>query len=502
MSEAAYYTEQFPIARQLVESYFQSEPQRDQLFCRAKVLLALIIDHESREFSGTSLLIKKKLAISEIMYSLETAMAPTNLARYRSLVYNISLSFWEIVRPFMRRERAGAFANEFSQVIMCLEKQDDNDVEWRILLLSAAAICADDEKNNKAATDYVEKAINLTEQLISSLSNEQQKLLKTLNDCRSEVDLAMNAFREIEEREELVTRPPKIDPDLNDDDPYYTTPLVCPPLEGLAAEGKEKVKDILNEAQLRRADVDAKMKDVLALKNIRNEHLIRLHCERIALNPSDAKRYSSLPVITSNYRLNYLSQIQCISSGVISDKEAEPVLLTILKKLEETPEGEIRNETIFDICRFCWMSPFVPQKSIAMKFMELARNANNVLSQTLRVKLDICEAFAKLSNIEEFAGKTALSQNLTLSQIDGIKVGQRIEVVKLLERSLTMTVASFPDKYIVIEVCCWLWNIVIPLLTKRTRSKVHSALRAIAVALESISADYLPTLRSLVYHEL
>jgi hypothetical protein len=502
MSEAAYYTEQFPIARQLVESYFQSEPQRDQLFCRAKVLLALIIDHESREFSGTSLLIKKKLAISEIMYSLETAMAPTNLARYRSLVYNISLSFWEIVRPFMRRERAGAFANEFSQVIMCLEKQDDNDVEWRILLLSAAAICADDEKNNKAATDYVEKAINLTEQLISSLSNEQQKLLKTLNDCRSEVDLAMNAFREIEEREELVTRPPKIDPDLNDDDPYYTTPLVCPPLEGLAAEGKEKVKDILNEAQLRRADVDAKMKDVLALKNIRNEHLIRLHCERIALNPSDAKRYSSLPVITSNYRLNYLSQIQCISSGVISDKEAEPVLLTILKKLEETPEGEIRNETIFDICRFCWMSPFVPQKPIAMKFMELARNANNVLSQTLRVKLDICEAFAKLSNIEEFAGKTALSQNLTLSQIDGIKVGQRIEVVKLLERSLTMTVASFPDKYIVIEVCCWLWNIVIPLLTKRTRSKVHSALRAIAVALESISADYLPTLRSLVYHEL
>jgi hypothetical protein len=501
MAEAAYYAEQFHIARQLVEIYFQSEPQRDQLFCRAKVLLALIINYESRELSGSSLLLKKKLAVSEIISALDIAVSPTNLSRYRSLVYNISLSFWEIVRPFMRRERAASFSNEFNQVIISLEKQDDNDVEWRILLLSAAAICADDEKNSKAATDYVEKAINLMEQLIASLSNEEQKLLKTLNDCRSEVDLAMNAFREIEDREELVKKPRKIDPDLPDDDPYYTTPILYPPLEGLAAEGKEKVKDMLNEAQLRRADVDSKMKDVLTLKNIRNEHLIRLHCERIALNPSDAKRYSTLPGITSTYRLNYLSQVQCISSGVFPEKEAEPVLLTILKKLEETPESEIRNETIFDICRFCWMFPS-SQKSIAMKYMELARNANSVLSQTLRVKLDICEAFAKLSNIEEFVSQLALSQNLTSSQIEGIKVGQRIEVVKLLERSLTMTVASFPGKYLVVEICSWLWNIIIPLLTKRTRSKVHSALRAIATSLESISVEYLPTLRNLVYHEL
>jgi hypothetical protein len=484
----------------LIEFYFQSDPQKDHFFCRAKVLLGCLINFESRHLSGTASIAARKRAVAELMLALETAVSPINAARYRTLVYNTSICLWEIVRPFLRSDRGRQFASEFNQLMASLEKLDDGDLEWRIFLLSAAAFCADDEKNAKNATDYVEKAVSLMDQLLSALGLEEQKLLKVLIECKTEVDLAMNAFREIQDREELLKKPRKIDPDLPPDDEYYTRPIEYPPLQGLAAEGYDKVKEMLDEAQSRRGDVDTKMKDILHLKNLRNEQLIRLHCARIALNPQDGKRYSALPNIQQNFRLNFLVQVQCILSNAITDKEWEQTFLQMLKKLDEMPENEKRNETVLDICRTTWR---LNQSSIARKYMEVARNNfKTALSQNLRIKMDICEAFNKLDMIDEVVKQATLQQSLTKSQVEGLKLNLRIDVIKVMERALTMSLAGIEDRYLIVEISSYLWNIMIPLLTKRTRVRLHSTIRSISTALETIALDYIPSLRALIHHEL
>lgn len=514
LAEGAYYTENYKICRQLLEFYFQNEPQRDQFYCRGKITFGLLINYESREASGTMNIAQKKKAISELLQALEIATAPNNQSRYKFIVYNLSVAFWEIVRPFLRSERAASFANEFNLVVNALEKQEENDLEWRILLLSAASLCADDEKNIKNATDYVDKAIGLLETLIQALAQEEQKLLKTLTDCKNEVDIAMNAFREIQEREELMKKPRKIDPDLPFDDPYYTQPIIYPPLQGLAAEGYEKVKEMLDEAQYRRGDVDIKMKDILHLKILRSEHLIRLHCQRVAVNPGDAKRYSTLPNVTNDFRQNYLVQIQCILSNIIPEKEWEMTFQQLLTNLEKLPESEKRNETILDIARIAWKI-FCPTKpsstsilpatiGVCRKFMEVVQTKITLpLSQRLRIKQDICDAYQKFSLIEENVTKATQKQPLTSNQIEGYCVSQRIDVIKLIERALTMAVASVEDKYLVMEIAAILWNVLYPLLTTNiNRTKVHATIRAISSALESIDLTFSPVLKSFLYHEL
>ena len=98
-----------------------------------------------------------------------------------------------------------------------MEGQDDSDKEWRIMYLSAAAVCFDDEKQTKPASDYVDKAIEHSEGLLAKTLKVEDSALVELKRAQEEVDKIMSAFRSIEEREELMHKPKKIDPDLEDD---------------------------------------------------------------------------------------------------------------------------------------------------------------------------------------------------------------------------------------------------------------------------------------------
>lgn len=98
-----------------------------------------------------------------------------------------------------------------------MEGQDDADKEWRIMYLSAAAVCFEDDKQTKIASDYVDKAIEHSEALLASTMKTEDMALAELNKAQQEVDKIMGAFRKIEEREEMMHKPKKIDPDLEED---------------------------------------------------------------------------------------------------------------------------------------------------------------------------------------------------------------------------------------------------------------------------------------------
>lgn len=298
VAECAFKTENYTVSRTVLEKFLQLDPQLDHLYCRAKVLLGLLINYESRNMNGNESIKWHKYAVSEIMVALDVAVNPKNVNRYKFMVFNISVAFWKVVHPFLRPNRAKFFVAEIKRVVAALEEQNDADKEWRIMFLSAAAVCCEDEKNVAGATEHVDKAIDHGDGLLQVTLLEEERLNAILKNASTEKDRIMVAFRQIEDQEILRNKPKKIDPDAPPKDPNEPpTPRVLPPLTGLAAEGYEKVKALLDVSQARKAVADADLRVVVERRNVQLEALLRLYLQRVSANVADAKRFAALPQV-------------------------------------------------------------------------------------------------------------------------------------------------------------------------------------------------------------
>ena len=141
LSENAFHSGKQVIARRVLEHFLQRAPEKDQYYCRANILMGLLLDYEAQGSYGIESIRKRKIAVSQMMLSIDVATAPENALRYDFLVYNTSLSCWRVIRPFMRAGRAKHFCTEVSRISAALEKCDDQDMAWRVMFLSAAAYC-------------------------------------------------------------------------------------------------------------------------------------------------------------------------------------------------------------------------------------------------------------------------------------------------------------------------------------------------------------------------
>ena len=138
-AEKEFYAGRHSVAREVVEDFLRRPPQKDQYYCRANTLMGLIIDHEAKCSTGTDSIIKRKMALSLMIIAIDVATAPQNLPKYNFVVFNTSLSFWEVIRPYLTAGKAKYFSVEVCHMSAALEKCDDPDMAWRIMYLSAAA---------------------------------------------------------------------------------------------------------------------------------------------------------------------------------------------------------------------------------------------------------------------------------------------------------------------------------------------------------------------------
>lgn len=317
VAQAALYTENYDIAKEVLALYFQTDQQLDQFYCDAKIVKALLVKYDSRNMNGTESMNFHKLAVAELMEALEISLSPKhNLSRYKFLVFNISTAFYKIVHPFLRTGRAKFFAPEMTKVVNAVEAQDDPDLDWRVMLLSAAAVCMDDDKQAKPAVDYIDKAILHMENLLTKTKTRETKLVTESDKANKEAVEVMTAFRAIEDREMQLLKPRKIDPDevkrqtsitynmhltriFKNQDPEvalepYDPGANLPPLEGLAAEGIDRVNELLDESQLVKSEADEKLKINNEIKRGLQETLNRLYRQRVYTAPADSKRWVHL----------------------------------------------------------------------------------------------------------------------------------------------------------------------------------------------------------------
>jgi hypothetical protein len=498
VAESAFQTENYDVARKVVERFLQFSPQLDHVYCRAKVLMGLLINYETRHMNGNESIKWHKFAVAELMVALDVVTKPKNVARYKFMIFNISVSFWKIVHPFLRPNRAKYFVAEMKRMVAALEEQNDPDKEWRIMFLSAAAVCCDDEKNAVSAAEQVDKAIEHADALLQKTLIEEARLEAILKEASAEKDRIMIAFRQIEEQEILRTKPKKIDPDAPPVDPNAPpSPRVLPPLTGLALEGYDKVKSLLDVSQAKKAAADADLRVIVEKRNVQLEALFRLYQQRVSVHPTDAKRFAALPAVQKYPRGSALVQLQCMLSDVVPDKEWEATLQALVKKLAEGPASMVRNETLADLARASWR---LNQRKVALHACELALEGN-VVNKTLKVKTDICAALKVLSDITLDSANEVSGSRLSVKQAEGYFTTKRIEGVKALESALQACLKLENCQFLAQEICIAMWNALVPLLQTHLRQRVHSSLRAMASALRSVSSP-LSLLRHEVHAEL
>lgn len=96
--------------------------------------------------------------------------------------------------------------------------------------------------------------------------------------------------------------------------------------------------------------------------------------------------------------------------------------------------------------------------------------------------------------------KTA-KQRLSKKQTEGFIANKKIDVIKLLERSLGICMARAPDKLLAQEICVLIWNASVPLLQGHLRLRIYTALKAVAVTLEAVGSS-LAGLRAQMHYEI
>ena len=72
---------------------------------------------------------------TSVVYLLKAINFAKDKKRYFFIVYNASLLYWKIARPFLREGCKKILHPSLSQIVKALELIEDDDYDWRALLM-------------------------------------------------------------------------------------------------------------------------------------------------------------------------------------------------------------------------------------------------------------------------------------------------------------------------------------------------------------------------------
>jgi tetratricopeptide (TPR) repeat protein len=188
LAETAYLTENYSLARELIEEFLLQNPQQDSFFCHAKIILGLLIDHEANSTYGEVNIQQRKFALKELQIALQVAISTENKDRYQFLIFNISIECWKIARQFLRKGRAKFFKEEMGQICQSLETLKDVDKNWLITFMSGTAYCLEDGEDPKKALELLDKALLLAEELVTEANQKETKKREQLTSLSKEIE--------------------------------------------------------------------------------------------------------------------------------------------------------------------------------------------------------------------------------------------------------------------------------------------------------------------------
>ncbi|KAM8924779.1 cilia- and flagella-associated protein 46 [Pelodytes ibericus] len=133
-----------------LQMYFKNEPPPNQFYGRAYLCKAQL--HAPQAATSMEELEKS------VAYYLKAISFAKQQERYHFLVYNASVLYWQMVRPFLKPERRHLLIPSLSAVVKALEEINECDKDWRAELMMELLDCMLDAPKTKQAADFAASA--------------------------------------------------------------------------------------------------------------------------------------------------------------------------------------------------------------------------------------------------------------------------------------------------------------------------------------------------------
>lgn len=282
-AETAFITENQTISRNLVEEFLLQSPQHDSFYCRAKILLGLLIDFEASSTYGEVNIRQRKLALNELTTALNVAIHLNNKDRYQYLLFNISIECWKIIRQFLRKGRAKYFKEEMIQFCQSIDGLKEIDATtWLITFYSGTAYCCEDADDSKKAWELLDKALLLAEELVAEITLKETKKFEQLGGISKQIDEIQKLIHIEEEK-----NGDKKNSGHNSD-------------EQLPGGGGELIQQ-LHHLQKQLAVTKDEYKEVCESKVPLQDRVMRLYFQKIYSFPAEGKKLLTLPQVRPSY---------------------------------------------------------------------------------------------------------------------------------------------------------------------------------------------------------
>lgn len=206
LAETSYNTENYLITRKILDNFLQKYYQKDQYYCRAKLLLGLIIVNEATKNYGSECIKYRKIALKSMIEALEVANNNENIHRYSFIIYNATILCWKVIQPFLRTGRAKYFTSEMQKLSNSLELISDSDKDWRIIILCATSYTLYDDNQNKLASDLLDKACEHAEKMLKIVQEKEILINTNRSNCTKEIENLISIIRNVEEHTNNVNK--------------------------------------------------------------------------------------------------------------------------------------------------------------------------------------------------------------------------------------------------------------------------------------------------------
>jgi hypothetical protein len=174
-AEAALTNEHYELARKQTHELLLLNPPSDQFLARALFVCAACDAHVVKEerLNGSAAVRQRLKAVDSILAALEIAEAHS--PRYDFLVYNSSVHYWTVIRPLIRPGASRFLVPSLRKISESLERLDDKDKPWRIVILIALAQAEDDAGNPSFASKALLEALELCNALHKDSTNKENE---------------------------------------------------------------------------------------------------------------------------------------------------------------------------------------------------------------------------------------------------------------------------------------------------------------------------------------
>nr|CAB3230219.1 tetratricopeptide repeat protein 40 [Phallusia mammillata] len=436
-AEICFKLKQNKISQDCLHMYFNGTPLANQFLCRAYLCQAQLLSPKSAEEAVEF--------ETSVVYLLKAITFAKTKPRYHFIVYNASVLYWQMARPFLRPRYCKLLHQSLQQVVKALEDINDPDHEWRATLMVALIESFVDANCIKEASQASQAAAQFTITKSKAIFKNVFQLqikhkLVDLNKLAREIKNMpeYSAFFRLQKIKASVNDKPvsEVVKELN----KLSSALTGKSLPGTKTSTSESRKRSMPDDAMSINSEDSQGSRASNMSSRRGpRHSVVYHADVVSIHEESQ---SELEMLLRPYLLIEVSRLCIEMNQVIGGKQCL---------------NELKDCNISD-----------PSLVIEMEFLE-------------------CELMVKeLGDDQEKYTKHS--------------VEVRVAAIKRMEQALQNAIRSGKAN-VVQGACATQWNLCLPLLQKNLRKLVRRPLTAVAEALEDISSMQV-TLRCQVHTEL